>query len=485
MLMTGCDAPSPPAGRHSDEPAGSELEAPPPLAPSASAEKNDQADELPSPEHKVASIAMRTWVYQDPDAEAQKLGYLRAGAVVQRSKLPRGHAGCDGGWYRVKPRGFVCVGKGASLDTEHDIVRAALRGPMRREPMPYRYVISRKPAPHLYFKLPSEEEQATSEGRKRLESMALFGDKQRSALGEPDPLPAFLADGENLPKPYGADKSLHYAVHRGRANEESAFGLIASFDWTGRRMGLTTELDLIPLDRTRVAALSALQGIEITEEGTPAFVVHHGVDTYEPDANGKLRRSGKAKHRSGWVLTGKNNGSSKGLLETTTGVWLPAANLRIARVREDPAGFARDGRKWIDISIRRQLLVAYEGPRPVYATLVSTGRGEMGNPEKTHATIRGTYMIHAKHVSGTMDGDEQTAESFDLRDVPYIQYFHRGYALHGAYWHDDFGKVRSHGCVNMAPADAAWLFEWTDPQVPDGWHGAINPNAGTLVYTHG
>jgi lipoprotein-anchoring transpeptidase ErfK/SrfK len=94
-------------------------------------------------------------------------------------------------------------------------------------------------------------------------------------------------------------------------------------------------------------------------------------------------------------------------------------------------------------------------------------------------------MIHAKHVSGTMDGDEEATEPFDLRDVPYIQYFHKGYALHGAYWHDDFGKVRSHGCVNLAPRDAAWLFEWTDPEVPEGWHGALNPNAGTLVYIHG
>jgi hypothetical protein len=225
--------------------------------------------------------------------------------------------------------------------------------------------------------------------------------------------------------------------------------------------------------------------VVIDQPGTPAFVVHHGVFQYEPDATGALRQVKQAPYRSGWVLTGKNNGSDRGLLETTAGVWLPAANLRIARWREDPAGFAREGRKWIDVSIKRQLLVAYEGERPVFATLVSTGRGEMGDPVKTHATVRGTFMIHAKHVSGTMDGDDATAEPFDLHDVPYVQYFHEGYALHGAYWHDDFGKVRSHGCINLAPADAAWLFEWTDPEVPAAWHGAVNPNAGTLVYTHG
>jgi lipoprotein-anchoring transpeptidase ErfK/SrfK len=108
----------------------------------------------------------------------------------------------------------------------------------------------------------------------------------------------------------------------------------------------------------------------------------------------------------------------------------------------------------------------------------------MGDPETTTATIRGTFMIHSKHVSGTMDGNEGS-DAFDLRDVPYIQYFHEGYALHGAYWHDEFGKTRSHGCVNLAPADAAWLFDWTDPVVPPEWHGAVNREAGTLVYTHG
>ena len=93
-------------------------------------------------------------------------------------------------------------------------------------------------------------------------------------------------------------------------------------------------------------------------------------------------------------------------------------------------------------------------------------------------------MIHEKSVSSTMDGDEDRADSFDLQDVPFVQYFHRGFALHGAYWHDEFGKERSHGCINLAPRDSAWLFEWTDPQVPEGWHAALNKLRGTVVYVH-
>jgi lipoprotein-anchoring transpeptidase ErfK/SrfK len=160
--------------------------------------------------------------------------------------------------------------------------------------------------------------------------------------------------------------------------------------------------------------------------------------------------------------------------------------------RDSFPSFATGDRKWVDISIREQSLVAYIGKRPVYATLVSTGRGAMGPSgpysddamEKSSSTVRGTFMIYQKEVSSTMDGDEDQSDSFNLRDVPFVQYFHKGFALHGTYWHDDFGKVRSHGCVNLAPVDAAWLFEWTDPSVPADWHGVVNKERGTVVYIH-
>lgn len=427
---------------------------------------------------------MRTWVYQEPDEDSEKLGYLRAGAIVARAREPAGTRECAGGWYRIEPRGHVCVGKGASLDVAHAIVKTAHRAPRRGEPSPYQYVFSGNPPPHLYFKLPSAEEQRYAEGKERDRSVGLRGAQVRSALGAPDPLPETWRPGEALPKPYGAEAPPSYRSHRGRAKEASAFGLIATYDWTGRPFGLTTELDLLPLDRTRVARLSAFRGVVIDKPGTPAFVTSYDTPTFElvEGPSGPVpRKVGQASHRSGWALTGKTAG---GLVETTAGVWLTASHLRVGELREDPSGFAEQGFKWIDVSIKRQMLVAYEGKRPVFATLVSTGRGELGDPETTTATVRGTFMIASKHVSGTMDGDDTTAESFDLRDVPYIQYFYKGYALHGAYWHDDFGKARSHGCVNLSPADAAWLFEWTDPQVPAGWHGARNPNHGTLVYTH-
>ncbi|WP_437986586.1 L,D-transpeptidase [Sorangium sp. So ce117] len=527
------------------------------LASLAAASPSSKESTLPGRGAKIASIAMRTWIYVAPDERSTKLGYLRAGAVVDRAELPAGADGCAGGWYRIAPRGYVCVGKGASLALEHQVVAAAVRGPRRGAPVPYYYVMSGSPPPHLYFRLPTVEDQ------RRVEGSTLGVHLARAAVAPSslplDPVPEFLLAGRDLPKPYGAEEKLHYSVHTGRTKESSAFGLITTFEWTNRRFGLTTELDLIPLDRTRPARLSAMRGVIIKDldaegaevpasasdtasaaaaassasptssaaptpaaappadtasfsiaelpadelpppppgtdprpdpalKGAPAFVRVHGTTRQRPSASGRaLVDAGLAPHRSGWVLTGRTRGGAKGLLETTEGSWLAADHLVIAELRKDPQGFARDGKKWIDISIRRQMLVAYEGTRPVFAALISSGRSGMADPEETDATVRGSFYIHAKHVSTTMDGDDEASEAaFDLRDVPYTQYFHGGYALHGAYWHDEFGKARSHGCINLAPADAAWLFEWTEPAVPPEWHGAMNiEGGGTLVYVHG
>lgn len=483
--------------------AGTASTTPGPAEPAEGASKEAS---LPGQGAKIASIAMRTWIYVAPDDRATKLGYLRAGAIVDRAERSAGTDGCAGGWYRILPRGYVCVGKGASLALDHQVVEAAVRGPDRSAPAPYPYVISRSPPPHLYFRLPSRPDQERTEGSTLGVHLA------QAALGDQtiplDPVPAFLLAGRDLPKPYGAVEKLHYSVHTGRAKESSAYGLITTFEWTGRRFGLTSELDLIPLDRTRSARLSAHRGLVIPPEawaiverppplsadvllepslrGAPAIVRSHGASRMKPIGNGaSFDKAGPAPFRSGWLLTGRARGGEGGLLETTEGPWLAADNLVIAALREDTQGFARAGQKWIDLSIKRQLLVAYEGTRPVFATLISSGRGGMGDPATTHATIRGTFRIRAKHVSTTMDGDDEATEAFDLRDVPYTQYFHEGYALHGAYWHDDFGKPRSHGCINLAPADAAWLFDWTEPSVPLEWHGAVNSDGGTLVYVHG
>ena len=70
-----------------------------------------------------------------------------------------------------------------------------------------------------------------------------------------------------------------------------------------------------------------------------------------------------------------------------------------------------------------------------------------------------------------------------MEDVPWVQFFDNAVALHGVYWHSQFGRVKSHGCVNLAPLDARWLFEFTGPRVQEGWVAAYPAqlDEGTVV----
>jgi len=142
--------------------------------------------------------------------------------------------------------------------------------------------------------------------------------------------------------------------------------------------------------------------------------------------------------------------------------------------------------KWIDVDLEHQTLVAFEGKKPVYATLISSGRRNPWDPEHDRPTPAGTYRIYEKHVSATMDGDVASDGPYSIEDVPWVMYFSGSYALHGTFWHSLFGQTRSHGCVNMSPIDARELFFWTEPKLPKGWHGVFQSetNKGTRVVIH-
>ena len=138
-------------------------------------------------------------------------------------------------------------------------------------------------------------------------------------------------------------------------------------------------------------------------------------------------------------------------------------HVRLIKLRERSDRIPRDV-KWIHIDLDEQTLVAYDGEQAVYATLVSSGK-------EGYDTPRGVFRIREKYVSITMNGQDPVDGAYEVEEVPWTMYYWKSYALHGAYWHNDFGQVRSHGCTNLSPYDARWLFEWTRPSLPEGWHG--------------
>jgi lipoprotein-anchoring transpeptidase ErfK/SrfK len=96
-------------------------------------------------------------------------------------------------------------------------------------------------------------------------------------------------------------------------------------------------------------------------------------------------------------------------------------------------------------------------------------------------TVLGEYEIYWKLESTLMTGP-----GYYLPEVPYTMYFYAGYALHGAYWHDNFGQPMSHGCVNLSIDNAKELFEWADPVLPEGQTQVVSSQTspGTLVVVH-
>lgn len=140
------------------------------------------------------------------------------------------------------------------------------------------------------------------------------------------------------------------------------------------------------------------------------------------------------------------------------------------------------GERWLDVELATQTLVAYEGERAVFATLVSTGRGREG---AYNATPKGVHRIWVKLFVAHMDNleDEEAGRYYRMEDVPWVQYFSKGIGLHGTYWHRAFGEVHSHGCVNLSPLDAETLFHFTAPHLPSGWTAALpSPyERGTIV----
>jgi lipoprotein-anchoring transpeptidase ErfK/SrfK len=532
-----------------------------------------------------------------------QIGYLRRGARVKASGEPAKGPGCNEGWYRLEPVGFVCA-KHVTADLDSAQAKGA-KEPAIDEILPYKYASNVAHGTPLYRAIPTQEEMAEYEpylklarhhqertasadttktersaeapkkhkkrrrGKKAQAEVA--GDavepKADSADEKKDPdtsptaaatttAPAASAtatgattataapvvataaptgqgsqasttspaeiDGapdagapdagspdagdDDSTKPWwmrkyeagqkpeitladmnaGADKTLARRM---------AKGFYVAIDHTffnnNRGWYKTTAGLFAPSDRLAVVKPNPFHGQEIDEAHAAhalAFVLSKQAtkvtlegDKKTPKAAGTMDRYERA------FLTGKTETVGQKLYrETTDGYWLRDSDIAYTEPGSPPAGIA-PGEKWVDVNLARQTIVAFEGTRPVFATLVSTGR-KGKDKAHDHQTPHGTWRVREKHIAATMDGDGAAAGDmpYSIEDVPYVMYFHESYALHGAFWHDNFGRQQSHGCVNLAPLDAKRIFFWSDPQIPAGWHG-MNSSAdmpGTTVVVH-
>lgn len=139
-----------------------------------------------------------------------------------------------------------------------------------------------------------------------------------------------------------------------------------------------------------------------------------------------------------------------------------------------------DEEHWIRVDLTEQTVTAYEGTEPQRSFLVSSGVPGFN-------TVTGEFRVRMKVSEQTMSGGEPGEPGYySLPNVKWVMYFYGEYALHGSYWHDNFGTPMSHGCVNMTNADAKWLFDFAGP-VWDGdqvWYKSTEDNPGSRVIVH-
>jgi L,D-transpeptidase-like protein len=434
------------------------------------------------PQLTLVATARQTYVYAEPSFDSRRLGYLRAGQVVARGHAPAGFDGCSEGFYRVQPEGYVCAGLWASLDPKHASPSVLGSGADRSAVLPYRYALSRFPTPLFYSKVPSYRERLGEESDL---DFHVRTEPYTWRLTSHDAVPSTLQNGGAVPG-YDGVAVRSAALTSGRAITRSGFALASLFEVDGYEYGMTTDLTVVALDRLDPAGPSAFHGVRF-EQGTPARLAFVKSKTallytgHPSEAAFAVKR--RIEYREAIPLSGSSVDVGKTrFLQTTWGDWLIEQRLALVGPLASPPGWATPGRPWIDVSIKDQTLVAYEGTEPVFATLVSTASDGLVDADKGGPAARGVFMIHTKHVTWDM-GANGGDDNYDLRDVPYVQFFAEGLALHAAYWHDDFGVPRNHGCINLAPADAHWLFDWTEPRVPERWHGAYGFD-GTLVHIH-
>jgi hypothetical protein len=473
-------------------------------------------------------------VYSEQSFErTKKIGFIRSGGRTPVEAGTIAKKNCSAGWYKVHSGGFVC-GNYGTTDLNHPDVKFATSQPNLKEILPYPYARNAKHGTPLYKSVPSREQMdryepylKEAEKKKEEEALAKTSATDRPPTTTPTsspetavpiaasdagvpllPSPAAVAADPEPDKPWWQQENIKDRLHEVKLDELSAdsddilakrmvtgfyVAIDKTFRWNGRSWYKTTKGLVTPSDRFWQTSGSSFKGVELdgTTYKLPLGWVYGGnksAGTFTIDEAAKTIKNGKSIDKFVAIpLTGKSiEFQGKTYVELSDGSYMKKSQLRITEPGPPPQGLAENER-YIDVDLSSQTLVAYEGGRAVYATLISSGKHSR-DKDKDHSTPTGEWRIREKHITTTMDGDGSAAGDlpYSIEDVPFVQYYFRSFALHAAFWHSNFGVQMSHGCVNLAPLDAKWLFFFTGPELPEGFHGVWSNEAaaGSRVVVH-
>jgi len=376
-------------------------------------------------------------VYTNASANHEVLGIVRRGTAIEIGRRAFG-PGCDGGaWYEVKPFGAVCTTRGFNVSADNGHSDLWVHAPDETGSRPFRYVKAEDGAPR-FFRVPTAAEDAQA-----LDAQE-NGGTWPEAVDSPMTGVYLLAIAEEVEGEAGA-----------------------YFRTVGNRYVRASDVEDKPLVTMRGEHLGEDVQLPL------AFVYFEDRPLFEIDGDA-VREVGVAQKHARFPFVGERTVGGVAYIEGPDGIAVPAEGVRVVRRLARPLDRVPTDAKWIHVDLAEQTLVAYEGDRPVFATLVSSGK-------EGYDTPRGTFQIGEKFVSITMNGDDPVEGFYEVEEVPWTMYYWNSFALHGAYWHDGFGQTRSHGCTNVPPPDARWLYHWTTPEVPGGWHG-VRRRRGTWVH---
>ena len=293
------------------------------------------------------------------------------------------------------------------------------------------------------------------------------------------PIPDFLKDGGQTPMPWGEPKGVYFKM----VPFGSMVAYTRAFEADGEVWVLTTDMAVVPARGLKRYRVSSFRGVELGRG------VELPVAWMRKQPRSKWRRteSGFERTEQSWpaksmvALTGNEvkRGKQRFLETREAGYFLERSDATLVEKRAKPPWETHGTGKWVHVRVTRGTLTLYEGPNPIFTTLMSPG--------KEDATPYGRYFLESKHHFSTMSSEESEPTKFWISAVPWTMYFKRPYAIHAAYWHEDFGQRKSGGCVNLSPLDAKRVFDWADPELPAGWDTvqAKGELGGTFVLVEG
>jgi hypothetical protein len=366
-------------------------------------------------------LARRVPIRSHPAPTATTLGLLTAGATLGRSEQPVGRDGCPDGWYEVSPRGYLCLDTQTTTDPRHPTLRARGLLANRTATLPYPYATARR----------------------------------SSLLFEPDP---DHQDGVR---------------QRGRLSKGSRFAIVGSWETLDeydqrQRLAMLTLGTFVPARDIEPVRLDSSIGLALDgpEQRLPlGFPLAIKTPSYRfsgtrPLPQGFLDAQGPV------ALTVKTRlFENDRYLLLTNDNYVAERDVAVARQRQNFPDFVATSTHWVDIDIAQGIIVMYDGEHPSYVTRTR------GRPDES--IQRGTAWVRLKQLttlSSVKAAKETTSGDFD---VPWVVELDSGVTLSTGLDAPGGSSPAPTRTIELHPEDAARLFRFLEPAVPEGWHAVI------------